>query len=60
MSEKTFEYLEYVCANTPARQHYMLIQARDTESGEIVLGDWRRSCVRRDPRGFHPQPQRGV
>ena len=25
MSEKTFEYLEYVCANTPARQHYMLI-----------------------------------
>ena len=41
MSEKTFEYLEYVCANTPARQHYMLIQARDTEWGEIVwaIGD---------------------
>ena len=59
MSEKTFEYLEYVCANTPARQHYMLIQARDTESGEIVwaIGD---DHVRRDPRGFHPQPQRGV
>lgn len=41
MSEKTFEYLEHVCANTPRGEHYMLIQARDAGTGEIVwaVGD---------------------
>lgn len=41
MTENRFEYLEHVCANTPWGQHYLLIQARDRQTGETVwaVGD---------------------
>ena len=40
MSEKTFEYLEYVCANTPARQHYMLDAYINHEGFVHVYPQW--------------------
>lgn len=41
MDNDTFEILESVCANTPEGAHYMLLQARDAETGETVwaVGD---------------------
>lgn len=42
--EKKFEYLEHVCANTLREEHYMIIQARDCGTGEMIwaIGD---DCV---------------
>lgn len=41
MNDHPFEIKEEVCASTPDHRHYLLIQAVDTETGEIVwaVGD---------------------
>ena len=36
MGDNHFEFLEEVCANTPDGRHYLLIQAKDMQNGEIV------------------------
>ena len=39
--QERFEILEMVCANTPKGQHYMIVRAKDRQSGETVwaVGD---------------------
>ena len=39
MGDNHFEFLEEVCANTPDGRHYLLIQAKDMQNGEILWAE---------------------